>query len=370
MRRLCLALLLLLTGCVSKATAHDGKFTFAYPSMVEHDNFVKPIAPGAKLEVQAFANGTHDELTLKAAKSSAPEIIAIDSVKDTTLVLVGKAPGVAVIELTARDASGAELVDRMFFHVAKPVTHTLQHWCTEDPEAAYVVGETVFVDHSMKTTDKRPVIGTSYVPLAIEPRGALELVAQPQAGGFYMFEAKSAKRVTVRSQIDGHTLTLKLVDRRDLTDANLVYGNRMLEGRSSYIVAQVNAGDVPLCNQSALTKAKSLTPEICTVTAKIDGDEEEDANRDQLARIEARAFGVCKFEVALPELAKGKGVVLRGEVKVGREEYPRGSADERIRAYLNEWSRPLGTLASAKDVAALFVLAGLLVSRRRKVTPS
>ena len=38
------------SGCYSKATAYGGKFTFAYESMVEHDNFVKPIAPGAPSE--------------------------------------------------------------------------------------------------------------------------------------------------------------------------------------------------------------------------------------------------------------------------------------------------------------------------------
>lgn len=390
MRRGWVLALLVLGGCYSKATAREGKFTFAYPSMVEHDNFVKPIAPGAKLEVRAFINGTHDEMTLKSAKSSDPNVVAIDSVKDKTLVLAGKTPGVAMIELTAQDPNGNELVDQMFFHVAKPVKHGLQHSCTEEAEAAYVVGEDVFLDHAMATADKRPVIGTGYVPLAIEPRGALDLVLQPQADGFYLFKAKSAKRVTVRSKIDEQALTLKLVDRKDLTDGSLLFADRMLAGRASWIVAQVRAGDTALCNQTALTKAKSLTPEICKVTAKLEDDPDaDDSNREQLAQITAIAFGVCKFEVTLPELAKGKGLVMKGEVKVGREEYPRGSdsdpglaqrrdcpsearavprerrIDERVRGYLNDWSRPLGTIASMKDIAAMALLGVLLVRRRR-----
>lgn len=358
---------LAVSGCYSKATAYDGKFTFAYASMVEHDNFVKPIAPGAKLEVHAFANGTQDYLTLKSARSLRPDVVAVQSVKEKSLVLVGKTPGVAEIELTATDASGAEVVDKMFFHVAKPAKHGLGHWCTEEPEAAYVVGDEVVVNHDMKTADKRSVVGFDYLPITVEPRGALQLVHQPQAGGYYAFTAKSAKKVTLRSNIDDKTLTLKVVERRDLTDATLFYGERMIEGRGAYIVAEVHAGETTLCSQNALTKARSLTPDICKVTAKLDEDPDEgESNREQLARITALAFGVCKFEMTLPELANGKGVVLSGEVKVGREQWPgEGRVDERVRAVLADWSRPMTTMSGMKDALAILVLALLLVRRQR-----
>jgi hypothetical protein len=361
---------LALTGCYSKATAYDGKFTFAYPSMVEPENFVKPIAPGAKLEVHAFANGGEDELEVLGAKSSRPDVVTIAATKTRSVVLAGKTPGVAEIEVRVRAANGGELVDRMFFHVAKPTKHGLEHSCTEEPEAAYVAGDYLFINHAMATSEGRPVIGYDYAPLAIEPRGSLELVDEPQADGFYLFKGKTAKTITLRSKIDEKALTLKVVDRKDLSDARILYSEKMLVGRGGYIVASVRAGETTLCSQNALTEAKSLTPEICKVTAQLDDDPDaEDSNREQLARIHALAFGVCKFEVTLPELAKGKGVVLKGEVKVGREEYPgEGRIDERVRAYLNDWSRPLGTLASAKDVAALAVL-GLLFARRRRQPP-
>jgi hypothetical protein len=369
MRRAWVFALLALSGCYSKATAYDGKFTLAYPSMVEHDNFVKPIAPGAKLEVNVFANGTTTQLEVLGAKSSRPDVVDIATTKTKSVVLVGKAAGVAEIEIRAKNEDGTELVDKMFFHVAKPAKHALGHWCTEDPDAAYVVGEEVLIHHGMKTADGRSVIGFDYAPFTVEPRGALELREQPQAGGYYELRAKSAKaKVTIRSKVDDQTLTMRLVDRKDLTDAVLYAPERMLVGQSSYVVASVTLGDTPVCNQNALTKAKSLTPEICKVTAKLDEDPDEgDSNRDQLARINALAFGVCKYEVVLPDLAKGKGVVLKGEVKVGREEYPgeRGTAD-RVRAYLDEWSRPLGTIASAKEALALVGL--VLLALRRKIS--
>lgn len=359
------------SGCYSKVAARDGKFTFAYPSMVDHVNFVKPIAPGAKLEVNAFANGTHDELAIVEAKSSSPDVISVAAVKQKSFVLLGKSAGTAEIEVRAKTENGTELVDRMFFHVAKPVKHSLEHGCTEDPEAAYVVGDEVVVYHSMATDDKRSVVGFDYAPLAIEPRSALELVDQPQAGGYYLFKAKSAKaRVTLRSKIDEQTLTVKLVQRKDLTEASLIHANRMLVGQERSVVARVTAGNTALCSQNALTKAKSLTPDICKVTAKLEEDPDgDDSNREQLARVRALAFGVCKFEITLPELANGKGVTLKGETKIGREEYPGDQGartDERVRQYLGEWSQPLRAAASLKDIGALVVLGIVLGARRRR----
>lgn len=362
--------LLFLCGCFSKVTAHDGKFTVAYPSMVEHESFVKPIAPGAKLEVQVWGNGTTEKLEIVVAKSSRPEVLAVGPIEEKSFVLVGKTPGVAEIEIRAKAPDGTELVDTMFFHVAKPVVHKLEHSCTEEPEAAYVVGDDVWINHGMKTADGRNVVGGDYAPLAIEPRSALELLEQPQAGGIYLFKAKSAKNVTLRSKVDGQALTLKIFQWKDLSDVKLFAPATMLTGGGTYAFASVSAGKTTLCSQNALTKAKSLTPDICKVTAKLDDDPDgDDSNHDQLARITALAFGVCKYEITLPELANGKGVVVRGETKIGRVEYPgEGRMHERVRDYLDEWSRPLGTLSSLKDVVALAFLGGILIARRRQIT--
>lgn len=370
MRRLALLVLCFgAAGCYSKATARDGRFTFAYEAMVEHENFVKPIAPGGKLEVHAFANGTEDELAIVSATSSRPGVVAVRAVKGKSVVLEGRDPGVSEVRITARDASGAELTDEMFFHVARPSKHALSHACTEEANAVYVRGEEVIVHHALATADGRAVVGFDYAPVAVEPKGALELVAQPQAGGYYAFRAASAgPKITLRSRVDDGVLTMRVVDRKDLKSASLLHAERMLEGGSAYAVAVVSAGDGPVCNQTALTKARSLTPSVCRVTARIDDEpDDRDENRDQLARIDALAFGVCKLEVTLPELDGGRGVVLHGEVEVGREEYPgeRGAAAV-FRDGLVAWARPLATLAMAKDALALGFLGLYFLHRRRR----
>lgn len=375
MRRLAVLVLVALApaGCYSKVTAYDGKFTLGYASGVEVENFVKPIAPGAKLDVEAFANGTTNELTITKATSSRPNVLAVDGVKGGRLTLKGVAPGVAEIEVSAKGRDGGILVDKMFFHVGKPATHGLEHACTEEPNAAYVKGDFVDVFHNLATADGRPVVGYGYAPVKVEPSGALQLVAQPQGWALYRYKASSAKaKVTLRSTIDDKTITARIVERGDLTDAQLLHSDRILEGDSQYAVARVRLADTTLCSQNALTKAKSLTPEICKVTARLDEDpDEEDANHEQLAVVTGLKFGVCEYEVSLPELAGGKGVVLKGRTKVGREEYPsQGGAAAPTVARHEGLRRIAGWFVGTRVLGLLAIGVWLSRSRRARAARS
>jgi hypothetical protein len=361
------ALPVLASGCYSKATAYDGKFTFAYQSGLDVDNFVKPIAPGAKLDVVAFANGTEDELVITGARSSRPNILAVDSFDEHRVVLKGVEPGTADIEITAKDSAGNVLVDKMFLQVRKPAVHPLEHACTEKKEAAYVSGDRVPIFHGLATSDHRPVIGYAYAPVRVEPAAGLELVAQPQGSSVYMYTAgKPRPKITVRSTIDGSSVSVRIVDRKDLKDASLVCSNdecKTIVGRSQYVVAHVRLGETPLCSQNALTKAHSLTPDICTVTAKLDDDEGTDSNRFQLATITGLKYGVCKYEVTLPELDGGRGVRLAGEAKIGRLQYPgEGESQERLRRRY----KMAGIAAGGWFAPKLLVLAFVAMRRRRK----
>jgi hypothetical protein len=206
--------------------------------------------------------------------------------------------------------------------------------------------------------------------MRIEPSGALQLVAQPQAGGLYVFRApKAHANVTIRSDIDGKALELSVVEPKDLKNAHLYSPDRILENQSQYMIVMVNYGDVALCNQNALTKAKSLTPDVCKVTANLDDDPDGDSNRWQLAEMTGLKFGTCKFEVTLPELGGGKGIVLTGEAKVGRTQYPgEGSAYVPVptpRAHAS-LAKSIGWLHVPKAVLGLAVWIGARLLRRRR----
>ncbi|MBS2020221.1 MAG: hypothetical protein JST00_45600 [Deltaproteobacteria bacterium] len=364
------------SGCYSKVTAYDGKFTLGYATAVQYENFVKPIAPGAKLDVVVFANGTVKKMKVTAAKSSRPNVLAVVSAKEETIVLQGVAPGIAEVEVTATDAAGNTLVDKMFFHVARPAKHAIEHSCTEKSEAAYVRGESIDILHDLATSDGRAVVGYDYAPLKAEPPGSLKLVAQPQAWAFYRYEAGAAGTATLRSTVDDKALSLRIVDRAALSEAELHAGEKMLEGGSEYAVGEVHHGSTPLCSQSALTKAKSLTPDVCTVTANLDDEPGVDSNREQVVLVRAHKFGDCRYQMILPELAGGKGIVLEGRTKVGRVQFPGDKASAptpaptapRLFGYEPEaWSRFGGWFFASRLVALAFVL-GWLRGRANRAT--
>jgi hypothetical protein len=324
------------TGCYSKATGYNGNFTFAYAAGAAFENFVNPIAPGAKLVVVAFANGSEDKLKITRATSSRPGVVAVESVDEHSVILKAGEPGVADIEVTAVNERGIATTDKTYFHVARPTVHDLQHGCTEKQEAIYVLGERIDIHHSLATSDGRPVIGYDYAPLRIDPGAALELIPQPQGRASYSFHATAASPlVSIHSAVDESALSLQIIERRDLNEATLECFDdcRILEGHSQDVLAHVRRGDVAVCSQTMLTTARSLTPEICEVSAKLDdGDDETDAgansNREQLAIVKGLAYGRCTFEIVLPELNGGRGLRLHGQAMIGRVEFPddRGSS--------------------------------------------
>ena len=349
--------MVLLTGCYSKVTAYDARFTVGYAAAVQIENFVKPIAPGAKLDLHVFANGTQDKLPVVSVTSSKPEVLAVVSAADETITVKGGAPGVAELVITARDSNGTALVDRMFFHVAQPTSHKLEHRCTEEPNATWVRGADIDLFHALATADRRAVIGYDHVPVRIEPAGALDLVAQPQAGRLYRYRARATSpRVTVRSLVDDTQLTMRIVDPAEITTASLHADDRMLVGDVGYASAHAELGDAPLCSQNALTRARSLTPEICQVTAKLE-DSLDETNREQMAEIKAMAFGECKLEMTLPELAGGRGLVLQHTLKIGRVAYP-GERSWIGTVKESRWPGGWSALAAAYLLPRILLVAG------------
>lgn len=346
-----------LAGCYSKATAYDGRFTVAYAGpLASVENFVKPIAPGAKLDLAVFANGTTDELGILEVVSSKPNVLRVASIHGELLTVQGVSPGTAELTITVKDGDGKRVTDKMFFHVAKPATHGLAHICTEEPKAAYLKGSDVVVFHSLATTDKRPIIGYDYRPLTVSPAPALEFVVQPQTANIYRYRAAQTNAdVTVKSNIDGKTISVRVIEPSEIERATLYGPETMLTGNSSYAFGHLELADgTDICSQNALTRAKSLSPDVCKVTAKLE-DSLDDSNREQLAVIDALRFGTCELEMTFPELGD-RGLVLRRSIKVGRVEYP---SDKRESSPRPSW--PLWTFLGLAQLVAI----GMLVRSRR-----
>lgn len=365
------------SGCYSKATAYDGKFTFAYASgLTQVENFIKPIAPGAKLDVVAYANSNdEDQLTIVRAVSSKTSVLVVERVRGTTLTLKGVSPGVAEVEVTVRDPQGHELADKMFFHVAKPTVHKLEHSCTEDRDAIYVRGENVDVWHSLSTADKRFVLGYDYTPLTINPPRALDLVTAPQAGGLYRFTSKNKGAINVKSSIDGSAIGVHVIERGELTKAILHKNDKIVERRTGYAIAEVLAEDkdgrtLALCNQNARTRARSLTPDICKVSAKLDDEPDsfaDDENRSQMITITGIKFGECSYEVILPDLNGGRGLTLAGSAKVGRIEFPGDGGHAGFITPQQRVFESMTTMATIYALVRALLLGVVLFAQRRSL---
>ena len=76
--------------------------------------------------MNVFANGTDEKLAIAAATSSRPEVLRVVAVNGETITTEGVSPGVADLVITAKK-EGKDVSDRMFFHVAKPTVHRLEH---------------------------------------------------------------------------------------------------------------------------------------------------------------------------------------------------------------------------------------------------
>lgn len=99
----------------------------------------------------------------------------------------------------------------------------------------------------------------------------------------------------MRSTVDGSELALRVVERGELKTATMRVPARLLERQAAFAVVDVIHGDTPVCNQTARTRARSLTPATCEVTAKMEDEPSEDENHAQLARVTAARRGAARL---------------------------------------------------------------------------
>ncbi|MFW5966040.1 MAG: hypothetical protein ACOCV2_00925 [Persicimonas sp.] len=321
---LVLASSLALPGCYSRLTGNAGEFTFGYMTDVELENFNKPLAPGSSLDLVAFENGTEDTtLEIVSARSSEPDVLTVTSTTDERARLEAGSPGEARIEITARKSDGTEVKDAVYMSVAEPSAVDLDHSCTDAEMAAYIASEKFAVPYTMASDDGRTVIGEGYVPVEPEPSGSVRYLGKPRGQSWlYFLGGPPADRMRLRSKVDDTSLWMRLVRRSDIDHLRPTPASeraRTVVGMETAVAALPFAGDDPVCQAKVMTRAKSLTPDICGVSADLDGDG-SDWNRDQLALVEGRAFGVCRAKMTLPEAAGGDGLSYTFEVPVG--EFP------------------------------------------------
>jgi hypothetical protein len=323
-----------LCGCFSRLTGSAGEFTFGYRTDVQIENFNKPLAPGSQLNLVAFEDAVGPgQLQIVSARSSDPSVLAVVDTTAQHATIEAMEPGHARITMVAKTRDGTTVEDSVDMNAAEPVALDLRHGCADTPRAAYVADDTITIPFEMTDAHGRAVIGEGYQPVFVEPAGALEFVTKPMGRSVLVFETGSPiGEAWVRSRVDDAALALRLVQRSDIDKLEagpLTKVTRTVRGGKVTVRVVPFAGDDPVCQSGALTKARSLTPHICFVTADLD-ESGSNQNRLQSAVVVGRGFGICEYEMSLPEANGGDGLRATFELPVG--EFPsrdrRGAAEE------------------------------------------
>ena len=360
---------LLMAGCYSRLTGNTGRFTFGYLTDVELENFNKPLAPGSRLDLVAFENGTDDEtLPIISARSDKPAVLTVVSTNEHHTTIEALAPGHTRITVRARQPDGSIVEDSVFMHVAAAEHMQLEHTCTDTPKAAYLAGRTLAVPFQRTSGEGRAVVGYDYLPVSVEPAGALELLGRPRRFSEFVFRAgPAADPIRIRSQVDATTILLRTVRRSDvdrIMPSPATQKARTVAGRKIAVRFTPMAGRDPVCQADLLTKARSLTPEVCHVSADLD-ENGSNWNRRQLAIVEGREFGICRYEIVFPEAAGGDG--LRGVFKLPVGAFPGDDdgASKRTSRQTGEGRMPWYVPALLALLAPLSTLPIVLWWRRR-----
>ena len=303
---------------MSRLTGTQGRVTFAYPAVVDIGNFNKPIAPGARLLLKGLEVGQDDEeLRILRLTSHAPDVLAVVSVGPTSAVLQGVSVGGARLEMQARDRYGREFTDFVDMTVDRPDHAMFEHDCTDGEFAAYPANSEIEIPFGLSKKNGQPVIGYGFYPVRVTPKAALALDRTSDDQGALRFRSTGPRhRVALRSTIDDGILGLALVEPGDVDDFASSLGATIV-GDETFAFFQPRVAGVPLCQSELLIRAKSRTPAICSATARL-GEDGEDENRFSIVRVMGHAFGVCEFEVTYPEANHGAGVSRVLRLPVGK----------------------------------------------------
>lgn len=329
-----------LGGCYSRLTGTHGKITFAYPAVADVTNFNKPIAPGARLVLKGLEVGNDDEeLQILSLESQAPDVLRVVSVDPSAAILQGVSVGSARLEMRARDRYGRVFTDTVTMTVDGPDHVVFQHACTDGEFAAYPANAEISIPFAMSKGNGQPVIGYGFHPVSVTPKAALELDTSSQDQGALHFKStKPRHRVALRSTIDDGILGLALVEPGEVDGFHADSLGATVVGGEAFAFFQPTVIGVPLCQGRLLIRARSTTPSVCTATARL-GDDGDEENRLSIVRIFGKDYGICEFEVTYPEAEDGEGLTRTFRMPVGK--FPSLDAREASSSQPPWWVAPL-----------------------------
>lgn len=315
-------------GCKSRLTGNEGNLEFSYVAADDVTNFNKPIAVGAKLDVQVAEVGTHRPASLQTAETDDAGVLRVASFQGDTLVLEGAGSGQALVSVSAKKPNGDVVTDSVNMQARVPEVLVLNHSCTSDPEGLYLVDQDVSIHFELKMTNGQPVIGYGYYPVTADPADGLQSLNEASKKQEFMdfHTAADAGTVTLASQIDATTATLRLVapaavDGAELDgdEPDLLVGGL---GRWLHVIPTVAGKRV--CQARLEVQAHGETDELCEVRGGTVGDDlpTDSAEKWGFVFVKGLAKGKCRFSVTYPAAQGGAGYAETFELNVSELDRP------------------------------------------------
>jgi hypothetical protein len=309
------------TACESVQTGKSGNLVFSYATPDNVADFNKPLAVGAKLDLQVTEAGTGDAVQVESAASDDSNVLAIAQYAGDTIVLEGKSAGTVEITATARVPSGDVVEDAVDFQVAVPEVLKLSHTCTDGSEGHYLVGQDVRIPFKMELRNGRSVIGYGYHPVDIEPAGAAQLDATAKDQRYLRLRVtEEPGTVTLRSQLDETTATLQIVTVAAIDGIAAMPSNlaKISMGGTSYLGVQPTVGEHRVCQANINLEVTTSTPDVCTASSStLNYDPAVGIyNESSYVAVTGVNPGLCELTASYPDANGGEGVSMELTVEV------------------------------------------------------
>ena len=307
-----LSVLVFSLACQSSLTGNEGNFQFSYAADDRLTDFNKPVAVGAKLDMEVRDVGAQQPVNLTAASFDDPGVLEVTVFNDHTLTVQATGEGSALLSVEGTTNSGEALTDSVNMLAAVPEVHKMWHTCTDtDGEAAYLTDSRVWVPFDFERANGQPIIGYGYYPIIFSDGGAAMSLNSADSGQVYMALDTSAAggAAELVSDIDGTTLDILVIQPGEI-DGVMEPVAFVLEdidvGDTNSFYALPTTGQRTVCQADTAFSATSDTPDICAVQEAdpLDVGEHESG----WFEVEGLAEGTCLYTVSYAEGAGGAGV--------------------------------------------------------------
>ena len=304
MRRYLVFLIVFNLGCRSSVKGNEGNFRFSYWSGDWTSEFNRPVAVGASLDLAVRGVGSLSSVELSKAAFDDPSVLEVMSFSGEEIVIKGSGEGISLLEVEGV-FKGETLTDSVDMEAAVPDVLALNHTCTENDAAAYLI------DHGfeMSSSDAQTVIGYGYYPVELTAVSAAVDHDSTSLNWITLETGSFSDNVFLESTIDATSLSIYIVSEGDIDDIEspIDWNEQGVGvGDTNPFYVRSSSGGRVVCQGEASVSMESDTPSICEIESynKLTDDQHEDG----WFAIAGLSEGTCEYSVTYTDGAFGAGV--------------------------------------------------------------